>query len=99
MCTGTIKELSEIKALRVELEEKKRQIGRKLKEKSRQIQSVKDNVAKLAVMVSLDTKDSSDIVKTFSKQLSILTKSSPSLREEECTGHAQWWECMDALCV
>ena len=32
---------------------------------------IKDNVAKLAVMVSLDTKDNSDIVKTFSKQLSM----------------------------
>ncbi len=32
---------------------------------------VKDNVAKLAVMVSLDTKDSSDSVKVFSKQLSM----------------------------
>ena len=32
---------------------------------------VKDNVAKLAVMVSLDTKDNSEIVKTFSKQLSM----------------------------
>ena len=32
---------------------------------------VKDNVAKLAVMVSLDTKDSSEAVKTFSKQLSM----------------------------
>jgi elongation factor Ts len=32
---------------------------------------VKDNVAKLAVMVSLDTKNNSDIVKTFSKQLSM----------------------------
>ncbi len=32
---------------------------------------VKDNVAKLAVMVSLDTKDNSDVVKTFSKQLSM----------------------------
>tara|TARA_Y100001936_G_scaffold246184_1_gene289611 strand:- start:543 stop:1394 length:852 start_codon:yes stop_codon:yes gene_type:complete len=32
---------------------------------------VKDNVAKLAVMVSLDTKDSSETVKTFSKQLSM----------------------------
>jgi len=32
---------------------------------------VKDNVAKLAVMVSLDTKDNSDIVKTFGKQLSM----------------------------
>ena len=32
---------------------------------------VKDNVAKLAVMVSLDTKENSDTVKTFSKQLSM----------------------------
>ena len=32
---------------------------------------VKDNVAKLAVMVSLETKDNSDTVKTFSKQLSM----------------------------
>ena len=32
---------------------------------------VKDNVAKLAVIVSLDTKDNSDTVKTFSKQLSM----------------------------
>ena len=32
---------------------------------------VKDNVAKLAVMVSLNTKDGSDAVKTFSKQLSM----------------------------
>ena len=32
---------------------------------------VKDNVAKLAVMVSLVTKDNSDTVKTFSKQLSM----------------------------
>ena len=32
---------------------------------------VKDNVAKLAVMVSLDTKENSDAVKTFSKQLSM----------------------------
>ncbi len=32
---------------------------------------VKDNVAKLAVMVSLDTKENSDLVKTFSKQLSM----------------------------
>ena len=32
---------------------------------------VKDNVAKLAVMVSLDTKDNSNTVKTFSKQLSM----------------------------
>ena len=32
---------------------------------------IKDNVAKLAVMVSLDTKDNSESVKTFSKQLSM----------------------------
>ena len=32
---------------------------------------VKNNVAKLAVMVSLDTKDNSEAVKTFSKQLSM----------------------------
>ena len=32
---------------------------------------VKDNVAKLAVMVSLETKDNSDTVKNFSKQLSM----------------------------
>ena len=32
---------------------------------------VKDNVAKLAVMVSLNTKDNSDTIKTFSKQLSM----------------------------
>ena len=32
---------------------------------------VKDNVAKLAVMVSLDTADNSETVKTFSKQLSM----------------------------
>ena len=32
---------------------------------------LKDNVAKLAVMVSLDTSDNSDSVKTFSKQLSM----------------------------
>ena len=32
---------------------------------------VKDNVAKLAVMVSLDTKDNSDTVKSFGKQLSM----------------------------
>ena len=31
----------------------------------------RDNVAKLAVMVSLDTKDNSETVKTFSKQLSM----------------------------
>jgi len=32
---------------------------------------IKDNVAKLAVMVSLDTKDNSDVVKNFGKQLSM----------------------------
>ncbi len=32
---------------------------------------VKDNVAKLAVMVSLNTKDKSEAIKTFSKQLSM----------------------------
>ena len=32
---------------------------------------IKDNVAKLAVMVSLDTKDNSDTIKVFSKQLSM----------------------------
>ena len=32
---------------------------------------IKDNVAKLAVMVSLDTKDNSETVKNFSKQLSM----------------------------
>ena len=32
---------------------------------------VKDNIAKLAVVVSLETKDSSDIVKSFGKQLSM----------------------------
>ena len=32
---------------------------------------VKDNLAKLAVIVSLETKDNSDTVKTFGKQLSM----------------------------
>ena len=32
---------------------------------------VKDNLAKLAVIVSLETKDNSDAVKTFGKQLSM----------------------------
>jgi len=32
---------------------------------------VKDNIAKLAVVVSLETKDNSDIIKTFGKQLSM----------------------------
>ena len=45
---------------------------------------VKDNVAKLAVMVSLDTKDSSDIVKTFSKQLSMhIAASNPLALESD----------------
>jgi elongation factor Ts len=32
---------------------------------------IKDNIAKLAVVVSLETKDSSDVIKTFGKQLSM----------------------------
>ena len=32
---------------------------------------VKDNIAKLAVVVSLETKDNSDLIKTFGKQLSM----------------------------
>ena len=32
---------------------------------------IKDNIAKLAVVVSLETKDNSDVVKTFGKQLSM----------------------------
>ena len=32
---------------------------------------VKDNVAKLAALVSLDTKEKSEVLKTFSKQLSM----------------------------
>jgi len=32
---------------------------------------VKDNIAKLAVVVSLETKDNSDVIKTFGKQLSM----------------------------
>ena len=32
---------------------------------------VKDNLAKLAVVVSIETKDNSDVVKTFGKQLSM----------------------------
>ena len=32
---------------------------------------VKDNISKLAVIVSLETKDNSDTVKTFGKQLSM----------------------------
>ncbi len=45
---------------------------------------VKDNVAKLAVMVSLDTKDNSDAVKTFSKQLSMhIAASNPLALESD----------------
>ncbi len=45
---------------------------------------VKDNVAKLAVMVSLDTKDNSDSVKTFSKQLSMhIAASNPLALESD----------------
>jgi len=45
---------------------------------------VKDNVAKLAVMVSLDTKDNSDTVKTFSKQLSMhIAASNPLALESD----------------
>ena len=46
---------------------------------------VKDNVAKLAVMVSLDTKDNSDVVKTFSKQLSMHIAASNPLALESDT--------------
>ena len=45
---------------------------------------VKDNVAKLAVMVSLDTKDNSETVKTFSKQLSMhIAASNPLALESD----------------
>ena len=43
---------------------------------------VKDNVAKLAVMVSLDTNDNSEIVKNFSKQLSMHIAASNPLAVE-----------------
>ena len=46
---------------------------------------VKDNVAKLAVMVSLDTKDNSEIVKTFSKQLSMHIAASNPLALESAS--------------
>jgi elongation factor Ts len=50
---------------------------------------VKDNVAKLAVMVSLDTKDNSDIVKTFSKQLSMhIAASNPLALESDLIDQA-----------
>ncbi len=45
---------------------------------------VKDNLAKLAVIVSLETKDSSDIVKTFGKQLSMhIAASNPLALESD----------------
>ena len=43
---------------------------------------VKDNLAKLAVIVSLETKDNSDIVKTFGKQLSMHIAASTPLALE-----------------
>ena len=46
---------------------------------------IKDNVAKLAVMVSLDTKDNSDTVKTFSKQLSMHIAASNPLALESAS--------------
>ena len=50
---------------------------------------VKDNVAKLAVMVSLDTKNNSDIVKTFSKQLSMhIAASNPLALESDSIDQA-----------
>ena len=50
---------------------------------------VKDNVAKLAVMVSLDTKDNSDTVKTFSKQLSMhIAASNPLALESDLIDEA-----------
>ena len=48
---------------------------------------VKDNVAKLAVMVSLDTKDNSESVKTFSKQLSMHIAASNPLALESGSIH------------
>ena len=50
---------------------------------------VKDNVAKLAVMVSLDTKNNSDKVKTFSKQLSMhIAASNPLALESKSIDQA-----------
>ena len=46
---------------------------------------VRDNVAKLAVMVSLDTKDNSETVKTFSKQLSMHIAASNPLALESAS--------------
>ena len=45
---------------------------------------VKDNLAKLAVVVSLETKENSDAVKTFGKQLSMhIAASNPLALESE----------------
>ena len=45
---------------------------------------VKDNLAKLAVIVSIETKDNSEIVKTFGKQLSMhIAASNPLALESE----------------
>ena len=45
---------------------------------------VKDNLAKLAVIVSLETKDDSDVVKTFGKQLSMhIAASNPLALESD----------------
>jgi elongation factor Ts len=45
---------------------------------------VKDNIAKLAVVVSLETKDNSDTVKTFAKQLSMhIAASNPLALESD----------------
>tara|TARA_B100000674_G_scaffold425309_1_gene378912 strand:- start:139 stop:990 length:852 start_codon:yes stop_codon:yes gene_type:complete len=50
---------------------------------------VKDNVAKLAVMVSLETKDKSDAIKTFSKQLSMhIAASNPLALEADSIDQA-----------
>ncbi len=49
---------------------------------------VKDNVAKLAVLVSLDTSDKSDTVKSFSKQLSMhIAASNPLALESNLIDH------------
>ena len=50
---------------------------------------VKDNVAKLAVLVSLDTSDKSDTVKSFSKQLSMhIAASNPLALESDLIDQA-----------
>jgi len=50
---------------------------------------IKDNVAKLAVMVSLDTKDNSETIKTFSKQLSMhIAATNPLALESESIDQA-----------